>query len=97
MGGTPLTGGQVKILGTVAGALLLQFMTATLVKHNVPDAYSQIVQAAIILVAVYIQRGRIFGAMTDPRIGRRSRHVEPAGPRAHRGRRTELWRRHRAR
>ncbi|MFP3381609.1 ribose ABC transporter permease, partial [Bacillus sp. SIMBA_069] len=60
VGGTPLTGGQVKIAGTVAGALLLQFITATLVKHDVPDAYSQIVQAAIILAAVYIQRGRIF-------------------------------------
>jgi galactofuranose transport system permease protein len=60
VGGTPLTGGQVKIAGTVAGALLLQFITASLVKHDVPDAYSQIVQAAIILAAVYIQRGRIF-------------------------------------
>ena len=58
VGGTPLTGGQVKIAGTVAGALLLQFISATLIKHNVPDAYSQIFQAAIILVAVYIQRGR---------------------------------------
>jgi galactofuranose transport system permease protein len=61
VGGTPLTGGQVKIAGTVAGALLLQFITATLVKHDVPDAYSQIVQAVIILAAVYIQRGRILG------------------------------------
>lgn len=61
VGGTPLTGGSVKIGGTVAGALLLQFITATLVKHDVPDSYSQIAQAAIILVAVYIQRGRIFG------------------------------------
>lgn len=60
VGGTPLTGGQVKVAGTVAGALLLQFITATLVKHDVPDAYSQIVQAAIILAAVYLQRGRIF-------------------------------------
>ena len=58
VGGTPLTGGQVKVGGTVAGALLLQFITATLVKHDVPDAYSQITQAVIILLAVYIQRGR---------------------------------------
>ncbi|WP_438354866.1 ABC transporter permease [Microbacterium sp. CJ88] len=59
VGGTPLTGGNVKIAGTVAGALLLQFITATLVKHDVPDAYSQLAQAAIILVAVYIQRGKV--------------------------------------
>ncbi|KQV06301.1 ABC transporter permease [Leifsonia sp. Root112D2] len=58
IGGTPLTGGQVKVVGTVAGALLLQFISATLIKHNVPDAYSQIAQAVIILVAVYIQRGK---------------------------------------
>ena len=58
VGGTPLTGGQVRVIGTVAGALLLQFISATLIKHNVPDAYSQITQAVIILLAVYIQRGR---------------------------------------
>lgn len=57
VGGTPLTGGQVKIGGTVAGAILLQLITATLIKHNVPDAYSQITQAVIILLAVYLQRG----------------------------------------
>lgn len=61
VGGTPLSGGSVKIAGTVAGALLLQLITATLVKHDVPDSYSQIAQAVIILVAVYLQRGRIFG------------------------------------
>jgi len=59
VGGTPLTGGQVKVIGTVAGALLLQFISATLNQHNVPDAYSQITQAVIILFAVYIQRGRL--------------------------------------
>ena len=58
VGGTPLTGGQVKVAGTVAGALLLQFISATLNQHNVPDAFSQITQAVIILSAVYIQRGR---------------------------------------
>lgn len=59
VGGTPLTGGQVKVIGTVAGAALLQFISATLNQHNVPDAYSQITQAIIILFAVYIQRGRL--------------------------------------
>jgi ribose transport system permease protein len=58
VGGTPLTGGQVKVAGTVAGALLLQFISATLNQHNVPDAFSQITQAVIILFAVYLQRGR---------------------------------------
>ena len=58
VGGTPLSGGQVRVFGTVAGALLLQLIEATLIKHDVPDSYSQIVQAAIIVVAVYVQRGK---------------------------------------
>jgi ribose/xylose/arabinose/galactoside ABC-type transport system permease subunit len=58
IGGTPLSGGQVKVGGTIAGALLLQLISASLIKHNIPDAYSQITQAVIILVAVYIQRRR---------------------------------------
>jgi galactofuranose transport system permease protein len=55
VGGTPLSGGQVRVVGTVAGALLLQLIDATLIKHDVPDSYSQIVQAAIIVAAVYVQ------------------------------------------
>jgi galactofuranose transport system permease protein len=58
VGGTPLTGGRVRIVGTVAGALLMQLITATLIKHNLPDSTAQIVQAAIIVVAVYLQRTR---------------------------------------
>jgi ribose/xylose/arabinose/galactoside ABC-type transport system permease subunit len=61
VGGTPLSGGQVRVLGTVAGALLLQLIDATLIKHDVPDSYSQIVQAAIIVGAVYLQRGKAGG------------------------------------
>jgi ribose/xylose/arabinose/galactoside ABC-type transport system permease subunit len=58
VGGTPLSGGKVRVLGTVAGALLMQLITATLIKHNLPDSTAQIVQAAIIVVAVYLQRFR---------------------------------------
>jgi ribose transport system permease protein len=62
VGGTPLTGGRVRIVGTVAGALLMQLITATLIKHNLPDSTAQIVQAAIIVVAVYLQRSRAGGS-----------------------------------
>lgn len=58
VGGTPLSGGRVRVLGTVAGALLMQLITATLIKHDLPDSTAQIVQAAIIVVAVYLQRSR---------------------------------------
>jgi galactofuranose transport system permease protein len=60
VGGTPLSGGKVRVLGTIAGALLMQLIDATLVKHNISDSWSQITQAVIIVAAVYLQldRGR---------------------------------------
>jgi len=60
VGGTPLSGGKVRVLGTIAGALLMQLIDATLVKHNISDSWSQITQAVIIIAAVYLQldRGR---------------------------------------
>lgn len=58
VGGTPLSGGQVRVLGTVAGAILMQLIRATLISHDLADSVAQMVQAGIILVAVYAQRGR---------------------------------------
>jgi ribose transport system permease protein len=58
VGGTPLTGGRVRVLGTVAGALLMQLLRATLIKHNLSDSTAQMTQAVIILVAVYLARER---------------------------------------
>jgi ribose/xylose/arabinose/galactoside ABC-type transport system permease subunit len=56
VGGTALTGGRVRILGTVAGAVLIQLLETTLVSHNAPDSVARIVEALIIISAVYIQR-----------------------------------------
>jgi galactofuranose transport system permease protein len=58
VGGTPLAGGQVRIMGTLAGALLMQLIVATLIQHNLSDAFARMIQAAIIVAAVYIQRDR---------------------------------------
>ncbi|GAA2326976.1 ABC transporter permease [Dactylosporangium salmoneum] len=58
VGGTPLTGGRVRVLGTVAGALLMQLLTATMIANNLKDSTAQMVQAVIILVAVYAARER---------------------------------------
>ena len=58
VGGTPLTGGRVRVLGTVAGAVLMQLLAATLIKHNLKNSTEQMVQAVIILVAVYAARER---------------------------------------
>jgi galactofuranose transport system permease protein len=65
VGGTPLTGGRVRVLGTVAGALLMQLITFTLVAHNITDSVAQMVQAVIVVLAVY--------ATVGTRMRRRSR------------------------
>ena len=58
VGGTPLSGGRVRILGTLAGALLMQLISATLIKHDLPDSTARMIAAAIIVAAVYLQRSR---------------------------------------
>jgi galactofuranose transport system permease protein len=58
VGGTPLTGGRVRVLGTVMGALLIQLLQATLIKHDLPQSWTQMVQAVIVLAAVYAASGR---------------------------------------
>ncbi|GAA2491475.1 ABC transporter permease [Winogradskya humida] len=58
VGGTPLTGGKVRVLGTVAGALLMQLVIATMIKHNLQPSTTEMAQAVIILVAVYAARER---------------------------------------
>ena len=47
VGGTPLSGGQVRIAGTVAGAVLMQPVSATLIKNNLPNSSALMVQAVI--------------------------------------------------
>ena len=58
VGGTPLSGGRVRIVGTLAGAMLMQLIAATLITHNLPNSATRMVQAVIILAAVFIQRDR---------------------------------------
>jgi galactofuranose transport system permease protein len=58
IGGTPLTGGKIRVLGTVAGALLMQLVIATMIRHNLHSSTTEMVQAVIILVAVYVARER---------------------------------------
>jgi len=58
IGGTALSGGKVSVGGTVAGALFILVLTATFVMNNIDPTYAQILKAAIIVLAVYIQLGR---------------------------------------
>ena len=56
IGGTPMTGGKPHVFGTVVGALIMQMITLTCVMNNIPDEYSQVLKALIIVFAVFIQR-----------------------------------------
>jgi galactofuranose transport system permease protein len=55
VGGTPLIGGQAKVVGTLVGALIIQLIYTALVGNNVPDAVALVINAVIILAAVYVQ------------------------------------------
>jgi galactofuranose transport system permease protein len=56
VGGT--AGGRVTIVGTLIGALIIQLIRFTLLSQGVPFAVAQVINATIILIAVYIQRQR---------------------------------------
>ncbi len=58
VGGTPLSGGRVRVIGTIAGALVMQFIASTLNFHNISDSVSKMSTAVIIILAVYVQRKR---------------------------------------
>src|SRR5271166_1096371 len=59
VGGTPFTGGQASVVGTLIGALLIQLVRYTLLANGVPDAAALVVKGAIIAGAVWSQqRGR---------------------------------------
>jgi ribose/xylose/arabinose/galactoside ABC-type transport system permease subunit len=58
VGGTALTGGRATILGTVLGALVMQVIATSFNMLLVPYAWSLVLKAAIIVVAVWAQRPR---------------------------------------
>jgi ribose/xylose/arabinose/galactoside ABC-type transport system permease subunit len=59
VGGTPLAGGRATVLGTLVGALIMQVITTTINMRDYPYAWSLVIKALIILVAVYIQRPKV--------------------------------------
>ena len=59
VGGTALTGGRATILGTVMGALVMQVIATSFNMLFIPYAWSLVLKAAIIVVAVYFQRPKL--------------------------------------
>lgn len=56
VGGTPMRGGQVRIISTLAGALTMQAITTMVNMNNIPYAYSLVVKSIIIVVALSVQK-----------------------------------------
>ena len=56
VGGTALTGGRATIMGTVVGALVMQVIATSFNMLLIPYAWSLVLKAAIIVVAVWFQR-----------------------------------------
>jgi ribose/xylose/arabinose/galactoside ABC-type transport system permease subunit len=56
VGGTPFSGGQATVVGSLLGALIIQLLRYTLLANGVPDAAALVVKGAIIAVAVWSQQ-----------------------------------------
>ena len=56
VGGTALTGGRATIVGTLIGALVMQVIATSFNMLLIPYAWSLVLKAAIIVVAVWFQR-----------------------------------------
>ena len=67
VGGTLLTGGRATVVGTLIGALIIQLVRYTLLANGVPDAAALVVKAALIVLAVWLQRARARGKACDAR------------------------------
>ncbi|HEV2859766.1 MAG TPA: ABC transporter permease [Pyrinomonadaceae bacterium] len=59
VGGTPLTGGRATVVGTLVGALIMQMITTSFNMNGIKYSWSLVIKAAIIVVAVYIQRPKL--------------------------------------
>ena len=58
VGGAALSGGRAPIMGTLSGAIFIQLMGYTLIANGISDEMTLIVTAVIIVMAVWLQRGR---------------------------------------
>lgn len=56
IGGTPFSGGQAMIMGTVLGAIVVQLVTIMVNMNDIPFHYSLIFKALIVVIALWAQR-----------------------------------------
>ena len=78
VGGTPFTGGQASVVGSLIGALLIQLVRYTLLANGVPDAAALVVKGAIIAGAVWSQQRSVpHERATANAAGRATERVSP--------------------
>lgn len=58
IGGTAMRGGKMNMIGSLAGCIIMILINATVNMNGVPAAISNLVKAAIIILALAIQRER---------------------------------------
>lgn len=58
IGGTSMKGGKINIIGSVAGCVIMILINATVNMNGIPAAASNLIKAAIIILALAIQRER---------------------------------------
>lgn len=56
IGGTAFSGGKARIMGTVFGAIIVQLVTIIVNMNNIPDKYSLLFKAVIVIIALWTQR-----------------------------------------
>ena len=55
IGGTALTGGRFSLLGSLAGAILIQTLTTTILTRGISSQYTLVVKAAVIIAVCLLQ------------------------------------------
>jgi len=58
IGGTSMSGGRAVIWGTIVGAVVMQLITVMMNMNNIYYAYSLVIKAVIIVIALYLQKER---------------------------------------
>ncbi|MFG0330895.1 MAG: ABC transporter permease [Phycisphaerales bacterium] len=58
IGGTPLTGGRMRLIGTVLGALIIQTLTTTILTTGVDARWTLVVKALVVLAVCLLQSER---------------------------------------
>jgi ribose transport system permease protein len=56
VGGTAMSGGKARLMGTIVGALVMQLITTMVNMNNVPYAFSLVIKSVIIIAALYLQK-----------------------------------------